>query len=515
MSQLPTLKLKFSKPGEQQPKPSSTPAASASSSNGPTKLKLKIGPRPDGPANDASPKPKETVKGTKLKIRAPAPNKKRVRDGQQDDAAAAPAGGAGETPHPPIKRIKLSTKPKPPPQIRFKRLKGEPPKRPHGVGYDSEASDTEIDPALEEEFILRMQPGEDCDYIRQAIEEKRFGPRSQGGADISFKPLTRDGRRATVTVRGNMYAATLVDLPCIVEAMKSWDKRGWFKAADICQMLLVLGRVESESEAMNYPLPKDVDPTTFQYAHGLTPPLRWVRKRRFRKRISNRTIEAVEMEVARLLKQDQEAIKPPTFEVMDYAQWMREQQSEEEADQEFEGYDEEQDAEGEPDEQYYDQGASELGEDAFEDALAAEMEAALAAHADAAAAEERRAAPEAQAEAVGAEVEAEAEGETFEAGTPHTKRTTTGETSGDEDEETEESAAEDEPVDMDEDALEAQRQLQELREEVAELENQVAAETQRWEQMKNPILKAKLRNRVQELKQALSLKKVALGEGED
>jgi transcription initiation factor TFIID subunit 7 len=137
-----------------------------------------------------------------------------------------------------VKRIKFSTRPAP--SLRLK-SKGEPPVRPKGVGYDSEASDTEVDPALEEQFILRMQPGEDCDYLRQAVEEKRFGPRSQGGADVSFKSLTRDGRRAAVTIRGRIYAASLVDLPCIVEGLKSWDKRGWYKAADICQMLLVRG----------------------------------------------------------------------------------------------------------------------------------------------------------------------------------------------------------------------------------------------------------------------------------
>jgi transcription initiation factor TFIID subunit 7 len=32
--------------------------------------------------------------------------------------------------------------------------------------------------------------------------------------------------------------------------MKSWDRRGWYKSADICQMLLVLGRVNSDQEAM-------------------------------------------------------------------------------------------------------------------------------------------------------------------------------------------------------------------------------------------------------------------------
>ncbi|KAI5304492.1 hypothetical protein KEM56_006445 [Ascosphaera pollenicola] len=284
-----------------------------------------------------------------------------------------------------IKRIRFNAKP--PPAIRLK-SKGEPPRRPKGVGYDSEASDAEIDPALEEEFVLRMQPGEDCDYLRQAIEEKRFGPPSRGGADVSFKALTRDGRRSVVTIRGHIYAATLVDLPCIVEAMKSWDKRGWYKSADICQMLLVLGRVASEEEAKTYPLPKDIDSSSWQFAHGLTPPLRWVRKRRFRKRISNRTIETVELEVARLLKEDMEAIEPPEFEVLDYAQYMREEEEAAAAAAAAaagEPYGDV-DAEGEIDYMDYETAggtaAGDAGGDPFEDAFAAEMEAALAAHAE-------------------------------------------------------------------------------------------------------------------------------------
>lgn len=229
-----------------------------------------------------------------------------------------------------------------------------------------------------------MQPGEDCDYLRQAIEEKRFGPPSRGGADVSFKALTRDGRRSVVTIRGHIYAATLVDLPCIVEAMKSWDKRGWYKSADICQMLLVLGRVASEEEAKTYPLPKDIDATSWQFAHGLTPPLRWVRKRRFRKRISNRTIETVELEVARLLKEDMEAVEPPEFEVLDYAQYIREEEAAAAAAA-GEQYGDV-DAEGEIDYMDYETAggtaAGEAGDDPFEDAFAAEMEAALAAHAE-------------------------------------------------------------------------------------------------------------------------------------
>ncbi|KAI5299418.1 hypothetical protein KEM55_002185, partial [Ascosphaera atra] len=272
------LKLTFNKPkkGEQSsaqpqqapatPQPAQTPAPAPSSTNKPSpapgqtshgpKLKLKLGHSSPPPANEPSvPKSKgaggagsqpikakpPTLKAPSLKIKKPKPaptpkaeepkpqGKKRPRTELKLSGPKGPTASASKPPVQPIKRIRFNAKP--PPAIRLK-SKGEPPRRPKGVGYDSEASDTEIDPALEEEFVLRMQPGEDCDYLRQAIEEKRFGPPSRGGADVSFKSLTRDGRRAVVTIRGHVYAATLVDLPCVLEAMKSWDKRGWYKSAD-------------------------------------------------------------------------------------------------------------------------------------------------------------------------------------------------------------------------------------------------------------------------------------------
>jgi len=109
-----------------------------------------------------------------------------------------------------------------------------------------------------------------------------------------------------VNVRGNLYAASLLDLPCIIEGMKSWDKKQWFKSADICQMLLVLGRVKNEEEAKKFPLPREIDQVNWQYPHGLTPPMHWVRKRRFRKRVNIKTIERVEADVEELLKKDKE-----------------------------------------------------------------------------------------------------------------------------------------------------------------------------------------------------------------
>jgi len=188
--------------------------------------------------------------------------------------------------------------------------KGKPPIRPCGVGYDSEASDAEEDPSIEENFILRMQPGPDCDLLRRAIEERKLGiPLSQGGADIHLRFFSRDGRRAAVIVERRIYAAVLVDLPCIVESMKSWDRRGWWKSADICQMLLVLDRVKTEDEAKNMALPKALDEKTWQWPDGLTPPMQSVRKRRFRKRVSHRTIEKAEEEVERLIALDEQAVE--------------------------------------------------------------------------------------------------------------------------------------------------------------------------------------------------------------
>lgn len=41
-----------------------------------------------------------------------------------------------------------------------------------GLGYDSEASDREDDPAIEEQIILRCRPGEDAEYLRGCLERK-------------------------------------------------------------------------------------------------------------------------------------------------------------------------------------------------------------------------------------------------------------------------------------------------------------------------------------------------------
>jgi hypothetical protein len=49
-----------------------------------------------------------------------------------------------------------------------------------------------------------------------------------------FKAL----RKAVHNLRGRLYAAVLVDLPCIIEASKTLDMKNIIKTADVSQMLL-------------------------------------------------------------------------------------------------------------------------------------------------------------------------------------------------------------------------------------------------------------------------------------
>lgn len=481
----PSLKLTLGKKKapEEKPKPQKAPApapAPATPSSEPRKLTLKIARKPQENKDEEKPKKKPSKKRP---VEAP---------GLHEPTAAAPSS-AGP------KRLKLNPSKKPGVQsIRIKN-KGLVPTRPVGVGYDSEASDNEVDPAIEEQFILRMLPGPDCDYLRKAVEERLFDR-----SEFCFKPLTREGRRAVIKIRDKQYAAALVDLPCIVEGMKSWDRRGWYKSADICQMLLVLGLVANDKEALEYPIPSEVeqlDEKTLRYPHGLTPPLRWARKRRFRNRVSTRTIEQVEKAVSDLIEQDEASVAPPRYELVDSASLNRAEGLVQSGDYyEDEYYDDEQDAEGEVDE-----GMSGMagGMDDLEDALAAEMEAALAAGAE--------------DETTGAAAAAPSDRGVYEAGTPTLPKpqSPAAESSGDESEMSDGDEEDVPEEEMDEEQLEQQRQFQQRREEIAELEALIRLETVKWEQMMNQILKNKLAKRIQDLKKDLSLRKVAIGEGDD
>jgi len=362
----------------------------------------------------------------------------------------------------------------------------KPRRREPGNGYDSEASDREEDPAIEEQFILRMQPGEDCEYLREVIEKKELNVTT----DVWMK--FKDSRRAVVSVRGNLYSALLVDLPCIIESNKTLDKKAVFKSADISQMLVVADRIDREEEVLTVP----ARPQDLTYPHGLTPPMHYVRKRRFRKRISNRTIEAVEAEVERLLAEDAKA-ESSKFSLVDAAELEREELSIMSDVDPNEGsygllgdqeYDYDQDAEGEIDEDY--PGAAGVGgagddADVDGDTLANDLESALMDEG-----------PEADDNNTGGNA-------LHLSGQNGTVAATPAEEESEDDDDDDE---EEETGELDEDATEAAQERERLKEEIHDLQTAIRAKQRELSKITNNLLRGRVELVISSLQGELEMK---------
>lgn len=233
--------------------------------------------------------------------------KKRAKADVESDDDAEVDGDASERARKKMKTIKLKSGADDPRRtgsfrIAIKDSHKQTFTRDVGSGYDSEMEDAEVDPIVEEQIVLRMMEGPECDYINQCLDNKKF---PSGGMDFKLRWL--DERRALVIAQGRYYAAALVDLPTITEGMKTWDKKLMVKSADISQMLLVFARVNDEQSARTAELPKVIF-DGHRWPHGLTPPMHDAVHRRFRKRLTKSEILNKEQEVQRLLEADKNAI---------------------------------------------------------------------------------------------------------------------------------------------------------------------------------------------------------------
>ncbi|KAF8932985.1 hypothetical protein BGZ58_006650 [Dissophora ornata] len=178
-------------------------------------------------------------------------------------------------------------------------------------GKDSD-DDNDDDPevSIEEQFILRLPPGEMCDRFREKVLAREV--------DESVKLRFSDPRRGTFTFEDIEFPTKLVDLPTIIEAQKTLNGKQMYKIADISQMLIVdltpvekVPEVKTEPSTLqvngSMPAPKSLPPlkpSDYVWPDGLTNPLKNVRKRRFRKRVSKVAVEGVENEIERLLQED-------------------------------------------------------------------------------------------------------------------------------------------------------------------------------------------------------------------
>ncbi|XP_026435536.1 transcription initiation factor TFIID subunit 7-like [Papaver somniferum] len=121
---------------------------------------------------------------------------------------------------------------------------------------------------MEEQFILRVPPSV-AEKIELLFNENSASTSEDKASslDISF---LEDGRTGTFAIGDERFPASLLDLPGVVESYKTYDDTNLVKTADIGQIIMV--REEG-----------DHSPDGVEYRHGLTPPMRDARRRRFRR----------------------------------------------------------------------------------------------------------------------------------------------------------------------------------------------------------------------------------------
>lgn len=178
-----------------------------------------------------------------------------------------------------------------------------------------EKRDPEYPAELESQFVLRL-PEEPAKLLRELLKS---GDNLKNRLTIQ---IDNDMRHGEVRFDHWLMHAKIVDLPTIIESLKTIDNKSFYKTADICQMMICKDEpdaptIEEESPAKN----KKKDPykvdKKFLWPHGVTPPTKNVRKRRFRKTLKKKYVEApeIEKEVKRLLRADNEAVSV-TWEVV-------------------------------------------------------------------------------------------------------------------------------------------------------------------------------------------------------
>ncbi|KAI0117039.1 TAFII55 protein conserved region-domain-containing protein [Daldinia grandis] len=380
--------------------------------------------------------------------------------------------------------------------IKFK-PRGEPVEHHPGDAYDSEASDREVDPVRETTFILRVMPGAATEYLKKALTEGTIGlPKHNGGADFGVQFLDAAQRRAMVTIDGTHYAAVLVQLPTITEAMKSWDRKNMMKNSDIVEMLLCFATVKNEVEAKTIALPPMATKNDYKWPHGLTPPMHDAVHRRFRKAVSEKQWQSTATQVAQLLEEDANALES-------HAEFIDNE------DDDSGDTDDEEDAEGEAEQDYFGDHAGvqdDMEEDAEDDEMLAAMEAELAEsgmhHEE----------PAPATPAMQLEVQTPM---TVEGNTPAAMQEIISEEDEDDDDDDEDMEDgdddDDDDDDVDEEQLVAERERKEKLDEIEHLKKSLDETLRQLSEVTAPILKKRVLLTKANLEKEIAVKKAALG----
>lgn len=138
---------------------------------------------------------------------------------------------------------------------------------------------------MDEQFILRVPPSV-AERINRLLSENASSSEDKS-LDLEF---SEDGRTGTFVIGNDRFPASVLDLPCVVESYKTYDDSALVKTADVGQMILV--RESGEAS-----------PDVVEYRHGLTPPLRDARKRRFRREpdLNPELVQRVEKDLVNIM----------------------------------------------------------------------------------------------------------------------------------------------------------------------------------------------------------------------
>ncbi|UMM42984.1 hypothetical protein L5515_018615 [Caenorhabditis briggsae] len=183
----------------------------------------------------------------------------------------------------------------------------------------------------ENHLVLRV-PDRFVDRIEKIVNE-------EPGAEKLAIDVNDDNRAVQLQLGKEILKATIMDLPTITEVHKTIDNKIIHKVTDVSQMVVAnelvpaskskknrkkkkeqtkKGEVDNGSPVENEPessapvpsaAPKLSAKKMFQFPHGLTPPMRNCRSRRFRKQKAKKTMDTdeIETELKRLLRADLEA----------------------------------------------------------------------------------------------------------------------------------------------------------------------------------------------------------------
>uniref|UniRef100_A0A8R7PU31 TAFII55 protein conserved region domain-containing protein n=1 Tax=Triticum urartu TaxID=4572 RepID=A0A8R7PU31_TRIUA len=166
---------------------------------------------------------------------------------------------------------------------------------------------------MDEQFILRVPPSV-AEQIERLMNESAAGSSSNpddASLDLSF---SEDGRSGTFMIGNQRFPASLLDLPTVVESYKTYDDSFLVKTADIGQVkvkiyvyILLICRPHNHFKLEQMIMVREEDdpaPEGVEYKHGLTPPMRDARRRRFRREpdLSAELVHRVEKDLISIMQ---------------------------------------------------------------------------------------------------------------------------------------------------------------------------------------------------------------------